>query len=589
MSPDSHQSRNRQRESVALRAALAGATLLLGIAQTWANRYSIWSDLMSYIEAGETSIVQGRWNESLSGHWSPLFSWILGLMLAVVRPSLENELVTIKAVQLLIYVFNVFAFDALIRESLKCPREEDATSSEKSLALGETALICAAYVSFAWASLRWLVVYRETPDLLVAGLVYLATAYSLRGIRTGKLRDATILGGLLGLAYLAKTVMFPLAFSFLGARLIVERTRRACVLACVACLVFAGVSAPYAIALSLKLGRPTIGEAGRLAYAMMVSPGSPAVHWQGQPEGSGHPVHPTRRVSVAPDVFEFATPILGTYPPWFDPVYWNEGMVTRLNMRRQLLMMRQNVQYCLELFGAPLLVLAVAAALGGRQRASLAALAARVPVLLPGLVGLLTFVVATWLRVERPPWGPLPTRYIGPFVVLILLGALGSLRVADSRAARTILATLVAVACLAAGMRLFWVIGNDVAAARSNPPVHLQWQAAQALRQFGVAPGSRVAVVGGDSFYWARLARVSIVAESKIDFWKANDDARQRALEAMSLTGARVVVSTPKRRGARRPRPGVLAAMGWIRLGTTEHFVLSLNRERRQKVAESSP
>jgi hypothetical protein len=227
--------------------------------------------------------------------------------------------------------------------------------------------------------------------------------------------------------------------------------------------------------------------------------------------------------------------------------------------------------------------------LGGRQRASLAALAARVPVLLPGLVGLLTYVVVTWLRVERPPWGSLTARYFGPFVVLIILGALGSLRVADSRAARTILAALVAAACLAASLRLLWVVGNDVAAARSNPPVHLYWETAQSLRQFGVPPGSQIAVVGGDSFYWARLARVRIVAESRIDFWKANDAARERALEAMSLTGARVVVSTPKRRGFRRPRPGLLAAMGWTRLGTTEYFALSLNREQGQKVAGSKP
>jgi hypothetical protein len=192
------------------------------------------------------------------------------------------------------------------------------------------------------------------------------------------------------------------------------------------------------------------------------------------------------------------------------------------------------------------------------------------------------------LRVERPPWGSLTARYFGPFVLLLILGALGSLRVADSRAARRVLATLVAVACLGAGLRLFWVVGSDVAVARSNPPAHIHWETAQALRQFGVPPGSQIAVVGGDSFYWARLARVRIVAESRIDFWRANDEARERALEAMSLTGARVVVSTPKRRGFRRPRPGLMAAMGWTRLGTTDYFALSLNRERK-KIADPKP
>ena len=53
--------------------------------------------------------------------------------------------------------------------------------------------------------------------------------------------------------------------------------------------------------------------------------GVPWYHWQGGPPGNGAPVHPTRQVATNPDIFEFAAPIAGTYPPWYDPTYWDEG------------------------------------------------------------------------------------------------------------------------------------------------------------------------------------------------------------------------------------------------------------------------
>jgi hypothetical protein len=54
-------------------------------------------------------------------------------------------------------------------------------------------------------------------------------------------------------------------------------------------LLFVAVSSPFITALSKQKGRLTFGDSGRLAYASIVSPGSPQVHWQGEPAGGGIP------------------------------------------------------------------------------------------------------------------------------------------------------------------------------------------------------------------------------------------------------------------------------------------------------------
>jgi len=48
-------------------------------------------------------------------------------------------------------------------------------------------------------------------------------------------------------------------------------------------------------------------------------------NWQGGPSDNGAPIHATRQISSNPAIFEFATPIGGTYPPWYDPIYWSQG------------------------------------------------------------------------------------------------------------------------------------------------------------------------------------------------------------------------------------------------------------------------
>lgn len=90
---------------------------------------------------------------------------------------------------------------------------------------------------------------------------------------------------------------------------------------------------------------------------------------------------------------------------------------------------------------------------------------------------------------------------------------------------------------------------------------------ADALRANGVSPGTRVAFIGSSfDAYWARLARVRIVAESPDTNYVDREPAEQaRGLGALARSSAAAVVM-------RRPRYANSAE--WRQLGPTAYYLL---------------
>src|ERR1700687_3390924 len=116
-------------------------------------------------------------------------------------------------------------------------------------------------------------------------------------------RYSALLGGLLGLGYLAKAPMLPLALVFLMASAVVlgRRINQISHLV-VASLAMALVALPFILALSLANGRPTVGDSARLNYLWVVD-GVPLVHWQGGPAGIGQPLHHSQLLLERPAIF----------------------------------------------------------------------------------------------------------------------------------------------------------------------------------------------------------------------------------------------------------------------------------------------
>src|SRR4029077_7895071 len=328
--------------------------LVLGLLQVWARRNEVSPDSISYIEVALATARFGL-HQIVNAYWSPLYPFLLSLVFRYFHPPVQWEFTAAHLLNLGVYVASFAAFELFLKE-LILQRQTSGELSEKFLAVSARTLWIWGYVFFLWASYFWLGPVWVTPDICVAAIVYLATALLFR-IRRGQGHWLLFagFGALLGLGYLAKTAMFPLSFVFLFSafclcRITGETIRVAALRTLLASAVFAVFVLPLVMVLSAAKGRPTIGDSGSINYAEYIDRATKIVHWQGERLRTGKPAHPTRKIFSDPDVFEFASPVQGSYPPWYDPSYWYEGVRPHFLLKGQLWVLFRAANLCLKIF-----------------------------------------------------------------------------------------------------------------------------------------------------------------------------------------------------------------------------------------------
>jgi hypothetical protein len=334
-------------------------------------------------------------------------------------------------------------------------------------------------------------------------------------------------------------------------------------------LLFVVVSLPFIAALSRQKGRLTFGESGKLAYASMVSPNIPQKHWQGDPPEGGVPKHTTRELLEHPPVFEFAEPIGGTYPPWFDPSYWNEGAHGTFRLRSQIRVLVQSGRNYAKMLVEQLGLLAgigIFILWGGAPTRK--AIVRNWPLIAAAAVGMGLYSVVL-----------VRSRYIGGLMAVLLVAILASIRL--PRNVETVPVTkYVAIAVM--GTILFSVGGFLAEQAYiahtvyDYPMQKDQMKAAEGLQGMGLRAGDPVAVIGdGTTDYWARLGRFKIVAEvfspeaGRLKFWSESWERRKQAYECLSRAGAKVVVVWD-------PPSGV--DPGWKQIANTNYYAYFLGK-----------
>jgi hypothetical protein len=416
----------------------------------------------------------------------------------------------------------------------------------------------------------------DSPDMLVSALVYLTAALLLR-ISGGHDKRSlfALLGAVLGLGYLAKT--FYLHLTVLVLAMVLAKTgsvRRGLPSVLTAFAVFLCVAGPYSVALSLVNGRLTLRDSGRLPYLFKIDE-MPWVHWQGEVPGLGPPEHPTRKIHEAPAVYEFATPIGGTYPPWHDPAYWNAGAVPRFRSSGHLTSLMQASRLYFEIFvmsGGVLILGALALHMLASQgwSAMTRRLAAQWPLLTPALLVMATLPA---VEVERT--------HVGAFVVLCWMGIFSALRGLDTSAAAkcarpVVLAMVIVLLLQTAGSVAIGGGHTALAVVRGRFPwPYDQWQIARSLGEIGVEPGQHVAVIGdGLANSWARLARVRIVAEvpprEASVFWAADESVRAEVIRRLKEVGVTAIVAVGT--------PPVLPTSPWREIGPAGYYAYVLAR-----------
>src|SRR6202142_3298772 len=91
------------------------ASLAFGLVHAWVGRYSMNPDGVSYLDVGD-ALVRRDWAHAVNGYWSPLYGWMLGLVVGETRPSPRWEFPLVHAVNFAIFVVALLCFRFLLHE-----------------------------------------------------------------------------------------------------------------------------------------------------------------------------------------------------------------------------------------------------------------------------------------------------------------------------------------------------------------------------------------------------------------------------------------------------------------------------------------
>jgi hypothetical protein len=553
--------------------------ILLGGLQAWFYRYyQDADDIISYLDIGD-AYLRGEWNVAINAYWSPLYSWLLGLTLFVLKPSSYWEFPVVKLVNFLIYLFALIGFDFFLRELIFYYNKKISSVSPKTyFKIPRWGWIVSGYTLFFVSSLQWIGVGTDNPDMLVAAFVYFATGLLLCiHTRSESWFNFIILGVVLGFSYLSKAVMFPLAFVFLVTSMFsVGNLRRALPRTLAALLAFTIIVTPFIAAISTAKGHLTYSDAGKLNYAWTVIAGvTPYRGWQGNELGMGTPKHPPRQIFDNPKALAFETPVGGTYPLWHDPSYWYEGLKIKFDLERQIKILVVNtIFFYKQFFGGLVFIYLILVCVRGRYWLSVKDLIENWILLIPAVMGLSLYILAA-----NMPDAFKPMRYIAPFIVLLFAGVFSSVHFPNSQKTKRLIAgTTIATSLLIVSQLFYSEFLKNISAVFNEENQLIELQVADTLHQLGVQPGEKVAILGyyiAPYYHWARLARVKIVAEifDEKSFWEKNIVVQTEVFKNIKKTGARVIVQKP---GFKIPNYAL--ATGWREIGNTGYYVYFLQK-----------
>jgi hypothetical protein len=509
----------------------------LGLAQIVTGRNTIGPDARSYLEIAR-AILRHDWAMTINAYWSAMYPWLLAVVLGVVRPSLRSEFPVAHALAFPILVAGVASFEFYWVALLRLRELTSARLGLASPPISPTQVWVLGYSLFIWLTVGDLIL-PINPDLCVITIVLLQAGLLLRIEITEGAQPSLYLwfGFCLGLGYLVKAILFPMAFVFLGVMIVVSgrHVRGRIQWLVLAFLIFIALVTPEIVLLSRSKGRLTFSDTGKLALDWYTY-NLPLRNWQGDPPGSGTPAHPTRKIYERPAVYEFNGPLRSSYPPWYDPSYWNEGLSPAFDLRA---VAKHSFQQILELgvnFLHPkawvigiLLIF-----LGSDPRDTLKGIVAYRYLV---LISTVAFALYCLTLVQ--------SRYLAPWVLLLWGAVLSGVRLKRAVAPVYLWVTVVVSLVLVTSVG-YLVYGESIHGFHNDASA--EYPTAEGLKGMGLQPGEKVAAIGFDNdAYWAYLARLYIAAEINTNetcfFWSESPTVQTQILEKFAQAGARVVVA----------------------------------------------
>jgi hypothetical protein len=530
----------------------------------WYARFQNNPDGVSIMDIGD-QYWSGNWHAALNSYWSPLYGLLTGLMLRLSKPPVRWQYPEVHLLTFVIFLAALLCFEFFWRE-LMIARGEGVwlgASRQYAWALG--------YLLFMCFYLGSRVLEYVNPDLLVSALVYLVFGLMLR-FNAGRASTpaAALLGVALGIGYLTKAAMLPFGVVVLATLFAVIWRRHGSVrLPGVALSTFLLISIPFIAALSWNNHRITTGDSGKFNIAWNVNGVNGSAYeyrlWQGDAGASAHRQHPARKILNWPEVYEFATPVSGTYPVWDDPTYWWAGVDAKMHPVREaatfLHSLGKIAVYLIRELGVLTAVVLMTFLLSDRVVDSWHQLRKLWPILIPTLAVFGMYAIVVWLA--RYTLGVILTA----FAALIASTSISQ----DEKRTKVLRAASLTLGVVVVGLVLQAMFQNH----HDSELWAQQVEVAEQLQAIGIEPGQHVAIIGDgfDEEIWARLNGAEIVAEvphtlatgdSVSAFWNSSSEVEQKVLSALKSTGAKAVVAQA---------PAGELPPGWAPVGNTRHAV----------------
>lgn len=612
---------------------LLAVFLLLLIPVAWLamkfDPYQIDGDAVAYMDLADLMRAH-HWHGMVNSYWHPLYPACLALAQILFHPTRWNELAAYYTVNYFIFFAQVVAMLAFTTALARLRRrfvaaDPEALTRTAAPLLSTNALRLLGLGLLVIASQRELSMGKVRPDGLLQALMLAALAALMAALSAETTSAAAgwaaAMGVFCGLAYLTKSFAFAVSLLSLAVLLVCGLWLRrrsigwAALVAVVFLVPFAALTAPYVAALSHKYGHLDFGDSGALNYAWY-SGDTEKMHlepWMTNQFGTAtvHLVHPERQLLASPGIYSYKAVPNGTYPDWFDPGYFNDGVKPHVRLRPLVKRDARNVALVFRyLFNHPeAWILLILLLLMGARFAwfgppvldqSYSANTSRLKRLDLGLrrggfwlpvtfLGLAMWAIYGLVNIEE--------RYVTLAYFAVLLPLFAALTTPASPKAeatvegepwlrRTAAAMVVLLAFLALGES--WRI--DLQERRDQPKGVPAWRspsifgAASGLQDLGLHPGDEIACMGTTAclydHYWARLAGVRITTE----IYAPNPDNLLEAWE--DLPNRAQIVSVLKAQGAKllvahfnlgEHARETAEQMGWRQLGDTAFYALPLN------------
>jgi hypothetical protein len=515
-----------------IQIAFRFAALALGFCQCWAYRFYIEPDGVNYLDVAQ-AYGKRDWANAINAYWSPLYSWLMTLMHWMFHPSAYWESTFLHLLNFILFLLALASFEFFFRRLLSLIREffPEAVDGEGPAEWVWWLLGCTVFLI---CSLRLITIGMDTPDMALATVIFLATGLLIDLAKSDRVmwRVQFLLGLILGVGYLTKSVMLPLSLVYMvtsGAR---NGSKKPNMRALATVAGFLLVSMPFVVVLSYAKGRLTFGETGKVAYINQVS--GPST------EDKSKIIHQVNRLYDHPPVYIYVTPFSATYPAWYDGSYWYEGIKPHFVVRDQLREITRAVVSYFRILStqkewiAGWLVLAI---LAGDWRETSKRLIRLWFLWLPPLSALALY----GLVLVEP-------RYVAMPIAVIWIVLFAGLPWSRINTARKIGAAVIIASGLTSGTSLAKDGLSNLVVCLSSTK-HVQWQVADGLLHMGLTPGEHVAFLGHTTVadYWAHLAGLKVTADIPLEamesYWSATAVTRNQIGSVLYEQGIRALVT----------------------------------------------